>query len=185
MSDAACTYDVDEEYRLVSVDGGFAEFAATNGAPELQPPACLGRSVMASIADPTTAHVYRHLFDVARREERPVEVDIRCDSPTERRYLKLRIEARSRGYRIRTSATRVEQRPPQAILETHRASAGEPLRMCSWCNRLDAKGRWMPVEEAVSSLRLMERATLPAITHGMCEECYGGLQSTFDLAGGS
>jgi len=183
MSNAACTYDVDEEFRLVSVDGGFAEFAVTNGAPELQPPACLGRSVMTCIADSTTAHVYRKLFDLARREERPVEVDIRCDSPTERRYLKLRLEARSGGYRIRTSPTRVEERPPQVILETHRASAGEPLRMCSWCNRLDADGEWLPVEEAVNALHLMEEATLPPITHGMCEACYGGLQSTFDLAG--
>jgi hypothetical protein len=44
--------------------------------------------------------------------------------------------------------------------------------MCSWCQRVEVKGRWMPVETAVAALGLMAAPTVPAISHGICDACY-------------
>lgn len=43
--------------------------------------------------------------------------------------------------------------------------------MCGWCNRVDAGGAWVEIEEALPRLRLLEYATPPKVTHGMCEGC--------------
>jgi len=34
-----------------------------------------------------------------------------------------------------------------------------------------ANTRWLPVEAAVVALDLMSGPTVPAITHGICEDC--------------
>lgn len=174
---ATLTYDVDDHYRLIAVDAAFATFAVANGAPELQPPACLGHSVLGSIADEGTAQVYKQLFDAVRRTRQAVQFPIRCDSPTQRRFLELRIEPRPVGFRIRTLVTRVERRPAQPLYEHDPRRPGSPLRVCSWCARVDAAGRWRTVEEAVQVLRLFEHPRTPPVTHGMCEQCFEAIQN--------
>jgi hypothetical protein len=49
---------------------------------------------------------------------------------------------------------------------------GAFLRMCAWCKQIDAEGSWLAIEEAVERLRLFDRPTLPAFTHGMCDRCF-------------
>jgi hypothetical protein len=49
--------------------------------------------------------------------------------------------------------------------------------MCSWCQRVRVSGRWVQVEEAVVLLDLMSRTTIPAITHGICEDCQGRIRN--------
>lgn len=39
------------------------------------------------------------------------------------------------------------------------------LRVCSWCRRIDCKGRWMPLEE------FMQQGFDTPTTHGICQEC--------------
>ena len=39
------------------------------------------------------------------------------------------------------------------------------LRVCSWCRRIDYKGRWMPLEE------FMQQGFDTPTTHGICPEC--------------
>jgi hypothetical protein len=48
----------------------------------------------------------------------------------------------------------------------------EFLTLCSWCQRVRVDDRWFLLEDAVAFLRLLERRTLPSISHGMCDLCY-------------
>lgn len=93
-STATCSYELDPDLSLTVVDEGWTQFALENGAPELVPPAPLGRSVLDAISDPTTKLLYREMFTHAATVNRPVSFGIRCDSPEMRRQLLLTITAR-------------------------------------------------------------------------------------------
>lgn len=172
---AACSYELDYALNLVAADEAFATFALANEAPELKPPRCLGRPVLSYVADSTTAHLYRQLFERVRLTSRQVTFPIRCDSPSLRRYLELCIAPRTGGFRIETTVTRIELREELALLDAGRVTDGTLLRMCSWCKKVDADGAWLEVEDAVEALGLFHRTPLPGLSHGMCESCYSDI----------
>ena len=178
---SSCAYECDSEFRVVSVDPAWSEFAVANGAPELVSPGPLGRSLWSYIADPTTAYVFRQLFDKVMATGRSASVPIRCDSPTMRRYLNLTIDRRTGGgVRMTSTVVRLEPRPSVALLEPDRPRDAGMLKMCSWCKRAQLEGEWVEVEELTTALRLFERDTLPQITHGMCDECHAAIAAMID-----
>jgi hypothetical protein len=175
VATASCVYDLDVALHVVAVDEAWAGFAVANGAPDLQPPRCLGKSVLGAIADPTTALVYRRLFDRVQLRAEPVRFGIRCDSPVQRRFLEFEIGPRPGGFRVHSTVVRTEPRHAQELLTSGRFDDGTVLQMCGWCKRVDVAGEWVEVEEAVRRLSLFDRDVLPRVAHTMCEECYSGL----------
>lgn len=172
-----CRYELDASLRLVGVDAAWSAFAAENGAPALQPPGCLGRSIAESIADTATLHIYRQVFDRVRRTGAPMRFGIRCDGPALRRWLELEIRPRGAGFEVESVLVRAEAREPQALLAAPRPDDGTMLSMCSWCKRVSVDQRWLEVEAAVRALGLFEREVLPAITHGICDACFGEMDA--------
>jgi hypothetical protein len=179
-SAAACTYHLDEEFRIVSVDSAWSEFAIANGAPELLPPAPIGRSVWSYISDSTTAQLYLQIFESVRRKGVPLVFPIRCDSPALRRRLDLRVgRATQGGFEVSSAVIEISERPALRLLE--RQATRDPdtmLLMCSWCKNVQTGHGWRPAEEATVLLGLFERATLPEITHGMCPACEETINAT-------
>lgn len=179
LSAPDCVYDLDADHRIVAVSGSWSAFALENGAPELVAPAPLGRSVFTYVADATTTHLYRAVFEAVARSGLPVVLPIRCDAPALRRFLELRVERPPgrTGVRVRSALVRTEARDPVPLLDRTRSRSDQLLRMCSWCKVVEVDGRWCSVEEAVAALRLFERAHLPAITHTMCPACYARMHA--------
>ena len=177
---AACSYELDEQLRLVAVDAAWSHFAVANGADELVPPGPLGRSIFSFMADATTVHLYGQLLERVTSTGTPVEVPLRCDSPVERRFLRLRMEPRQGRIHVSSTVLRTEARPAQALLEPTLERGDAFLRACSWCKRIEVAGSWLEVEEAVARLGLFERAPLPQLTHGMCEPCYETVHDLLD-----
>jgi hypothetical protein len=174
----ACAYELDAELRIRTVDAAWSAFAQANEAPELAEPGPLGRPVLGYIQDATTVHLYRRLFDSVQRTRRPVAFSFRCDGPEVRRFLEMEIRpGDSSGLRLHTRVVRVERRAPNPLLERGARRGGAPLRMCSWCKAVDVEGRWCEVEQAVIALRLFEDEEVPAITHGICPQCYGHIEA--------
>ena len=78
-----------------------------------------------------------------------------------------------------------EARERVSLLDCRQPRNDQFVRMCSWCQRVHANSRWMPVEAAIIELGLMSSPTLPAVTHGICEDCYSKMKaemSTLRLA---
>ena len=169
-------YEIDAALRLTGVNERWCEFARENDAPGLLPPSVLGRPVLAG-SDLTTVHVYRQLFDRVRATAVPVSFGIRCDGPALRRWLKLTIASRGGGFEVQSLLERAEPREAVALLVAPRLDDGSVVHMCSWCKRCDAGGAWLEVEDAVRALGLFEREVLPAISHGMCDDCYRGMEA--------
>lgn len=179
---AACGYDLDVDLKLIAVDDAWSAFAIGNGTPELLPPAPLGRSVLGAISDPTTAQVYRDLYQRVRSTGRPVTFPIRCDSPRLRRYLDISITPRPAGFRMRSTVRRTEPNPGGAVLQGGSPHTGPMLRVCSWCKKVDMDGVWEELEVAVPRLHLLEAGPLPTLTHGICEECLERMEAVVECA---
>lgn len=170
---AACSYQLDADYRLVSVDRAWTAFAVANDAPELVPPGPLGRPIWTFISDSTTKHLYERMLDRVMAGGPPIRVPIRCDAPTLRRFLDLSVARGPAGVIITTTVTRVEPRPAVRLMDREaRRSPGEMLVMCSWCKRIRTPAGWVEAEEAILRLGLFEADALPEITHGMCPQCF-------------
>jgi len=177
-----CSYELDRDLRLVSVDEGWTRFAIENEAPELQPPAVIGTPVIDSMSDPTTKLIYRELFNRTSARSVPITFWIRCDSPRLRRMLELTIvPLEDGGFRIDSVLQRVDPNPGGELLEKHwPRDPSALLRSCSWCKKVNVNNRWYEVEQAVPLLRLFERRQAPLMTHGMCTECHQRMRALLD-----
>jgi hypothetical protein len=109
-----------------------------------------------------------------RGELGSVDLPFRCDGPTVRREMDIRIASQASGRfvvfsaRLRAEKQRDEFQPLLAV-ETPRSE--EMLTMCGWCDRFLVDGEWVEVEEGVARLGLFQLPAMPAIGHGVCPDC--------------
>lgn len=167
-------YHLDDELRIVEVNEAWNAFARANGAPELAGPACLGQSVLACITDPTTAQLYLRLFEWVRGTGEPVEVPFRCDAPELRRFMRLRVEAEPRGFRLQARLLRTEIRTPASLEAGARRRPDPPstvVHMCSWCKSVQVASLWCEIEDAIRELRLFDHEHSMGITYVICPMC--------------
>jgi hypothetical protein len=170
---AACSYELDNEFRIISVDPAWTQFAVANGAPDLVPPAPYGRSVWTYLSDSTTAHLWIAVFQKVIKTGTPIAVPIRCDAPGVRRYLDLLVSPRPIcGVRVTSTVARLEPRADEPLLDADVPRTSELLKMCSWCKRIRLPAGWMDIEAAARVNGIFERGGLPEISHGMCPKCF-------------
>lgn len=175
--DGSLSYVVDDRLRLAGLDRAWDEFAIANGAPELVAPAPIGQPVTKFIADETTAQIYSALFARVASSGRPIAYTIRCDAPTLRRELAMTVSPIDAGFSVRSVVVRAERREP-VTLSAASADADDFIKSCGWCKRMDARGRWVEIEEAVQLLALFDRPRLPAMSHGICPTCLRRMEET-------
>ena len=177
-SDDEIHYRLNDRDEIVFVNEAWNAFASANSGEHLTAPHVLGRPLWEFIVDRTTRALYKDIL--ARvRSGRSVRFRLRCDSPEYRRLLEMEV---SHGlddvtdFRVRTLSQNARERQP--LLDTDRPHSEELLRVCGWCRKVHAGGRWVEVEEAVSLLGLFVRPLLPDVTHGICEDCYERMVAT-------
>ncbi len=167
-----CAYTVDADNVLIAVGGSWDRFARENGASELAEPAPLGRPLFEFIADRTTSQLYHQVLAQVRARKERQAFDIRCDSPRMRRFLRLTfVPAPLRAVAVESELLREEPRAAVALLVRGGARSSEVLESCSWCERVSVEGEWYDIEEAVARLRSFENDDLPALSHGICDDC--------------
>ncbi len=164
---APVIYRIDRHDTIVSVNEAWREFANANGVPALADEA-LECSVWDFITGMEVSFLWREILARARNG-RVLSFPYRCDSPTQRRRLIMRVVPLPEGaLEFVSSVSRIEHRDPMALLSAHYGD-GAAIRSCSWCRRFDAGG-FVEVEEAVARLGLLEQDMRP-ITHTICETC--------------
>lgn len=175
-------YHIDSQNCIIAFNDAWRAFAVENGAPELANDAVIGQPLWRYITNPETVHLYQRLLQSVRADRRPIRVPFRCDAPSLRRFMELEMAAEDNdGVRFSVVTLRLEARPPVVLLDAALARSGGMLRMCSWCKQIElGEGAWVEVEEAVRRLRLFDHATLPHITHGMCDACFARLYPKAD-----
>jgi hypothetical protein len=164
-------YWIDAQDRIVTVNEDWTRFARENDGDDLIGGKIVGKSLWVFVADTTLAALYKELLALARTGK-PVRFAYRCDAPAFRRLFAMRINLEGPASVEFASTLRwQEARPPVALLDCHQLRNREFVRVCSWCQRIFAGGKWLSAEAAVEALGLMEADTMPALTHGICEKC--------------
>lgn len=166
-------FQVDARNRISFVDPGWLSFASENQAAELTESAVVGQSLWDYIQGVEIRHLYELIFREVRANGREIEIPFRCDSPTRRRFMRLRVVPLEAGeLSIVSLLVREEERPHVALLDAQAPHADAFVTICSWCKRVNAnKDRWIEVEAATSELDLLGSEPPPRLTHGVCPSC--------------
>jgi len=166
-------YRITPDDLIEFVNDAWIRFAEENGTPTL-PQAVIGTSLWEHISGHEVVHLSMQLVAKIRQTKTEVSVPFRCDSPSMRRFMRMKIVPLAQG-RIEfcTWVEREEpfQEPILLLDPCATKSPAELVRMCAWCKKIDKHGCWLEVEDAIEQLRLFDRLTLPAITHGICDAC--------------
>lgn len=165
-------YVIDATDHLRELSPNWNRFAAENGAPNLSAEALVGRSLWEFVGDAETVALYRLLLERARTGAQ-VSFPLRCDSPTERRFLQMSLFGRPDGsVEIVSETRRCEIREALALNNYLTAeSNSETLMVCSWCEKVSTAAGWQEIEAAVTTLRLFDGPPPTGISHGICPTC--------------
>ncbi len=169
-TDTIC-YWIDAQDRIVEVNESWSKFALENGGEALTGNRILGLNLWSCMADSTQRELYRQLATLAR-QGRPVRFTYRCDAPRFCRLFEMQIHEEKNNLLKFTSTLKwQESRAAVPLLDSQVARNLDFVRVCSWCQRIAVGSQWLPVEAAVEAMGLMQAPTLPALTHGICEDC--------------
>lgn len=175
-------YRVGPDDRIRLVSDAWLSFAIANGAPELTRQAVVGRSLWSFIDGIETRHLYQLIFASSRTRRREIAIPFRCDAPTRRRHMELRITPLADGgLDLCPRIVREEPHAYVALLDPAAPRSDYLVRICSWCKRVHVEpGGWVAADEAVRRLDLFDSSPLPGLTHGVCDRCAADLAETFE-----
>ena len=161
------SYRLDARDCVASVDSDWLDF---NGKPSGRRPPI---SFWDYISGYEVRHLFKMMFDTARDKHREVSVPFRCDTPTARRFMELKIEPLDEGgLSITGELVHKETRDQVDLLADVERDPERFLEICSWCKRVVLGGdNWVEVEDAVRELGLMSDTSMPTLTHGICFDC--------------
>lgn len=165
-------YRVDAGNQLTWVNDAWENFALENGGEAVLTKRIIGRNLLVAISGLEVRSIYMAIL-VRVRNGNTVQFDYRCDSPEKRRKFAMTVRPLARGgVEFESALLHEEVRPAVAFLDSQATRLPSMVQICSWCQNIAvAEGQWLPVEEAVAELHLMEAEKFPGIYHGICDEC--------------
>lgn len=180
--ESTVVYTVDASDQIIRVNDAWTSFASHNDGEALLPQHIIGKSLWDYLTDDSTRQIYRRLVSRVRGGAGPAQFAFRCDSPSARRLLEMNIVADADdSVTFVVDPLIIEDRAPVLLLDPHATRSQAIVRLCAWCKRLPgADGRWMEVEEGLSTLGVFESHPMPTISHGICEECQSALLRSLD-----
>ena len=177
------TYSVDANNIIQGVSDNFISFAHENMEIEIDNDIFVGRSIYKFMAGVEVKHLYELLIHHVRSTTKEVIVPFRCDSPSLRRYMELRITCLAADeVQFESTLVREESRDPVKLLDYAETNSEELLRMCSWCKRVSIDEMWVELEVSIQKLGLFNEAPFPLITHGICEQCLENVKAEMTMA---
>lgn len=170
-------YQIDQDDLLVYFNDQWDLFANANNGLGVSSQRIYKKSIWDFIHDAETRHLHETLLKRVRSHKAILHLPFRCDAPDLRRYMEMSISLlphRNVEYRCRTIKT--ESREAVAISAAGIMRDGPFLRMCSWCKKIDVgNDTWLEIEDAIKFLGFFSGASLPQISHTMCDSCMGDL----------
>jgi len=166
-------YRVEPDMRIGWTSANWDRFARENGAPELTDGRVLGHPLWEYIEGDGTRAVYAAVIEWVRATGREIVLPFRCDSPDVRRFMELRMKpSPKQELEVVAELLREEPRSYVGLLDPRRPRAGEAIRICSFCKRVEIRGsEWLEVEDATTALELSDDAPYPPLDHSVCPDC--------------
>lgn len=165
-------YQVDSADLLQSVDAAWLTFAQENLAAEMVKPKILGKPIWSFFSGYQVEEIYGSLFRRVRSNQKKIALPFRCDSPTERRMMELRLSPLEQGgINLESAILHSERRRAVQLFELCVPRSHEFVVVCSWCKKVRVAESWLEVEVAVERLGLFHVAAFPQLSHGVCKPC--------------
>jgi hypothetical protein len=183
MNEDLFIYRIDNRDIIVSVSHNWETFARANGwDSECSPENVVGHLLWAFIQDFGTRHLYKELFQRVRTGTPTGPIPFRCDSPQERRFLKLLLSPLPEGQvEIISTIVRTERRDPVRLLDKNMSRSSDFVRICSMCKKIwNRLNKWVEIEEGLAQLKPFEADEMPRLTHGLCPDCYQIIMADLD-----
>ena len=167
-------YEIDRDDTLIYLNTTWNDFALENESASIISDHVLGKNILDFICNSETRHIHTQLMEKVRCQERPLEVPFRCDSPSLRRFMQMKITPLvDNGIQYRCQLLKAEQRQVTPVLFTQIDDQHPLLRMCSWCKKVDiGNDQWAEIEIAVDKLKLFNSPQMQQITHTICSLCF-------------
>jgi len=170
-------YEVDPDDAIVSVNEGFVGFANENGWA-IQRGDVVGTSLWDHVSGDRVRELHRALLSAVRASVSPLSLPMRCDSPTERRWLSVVFTPLEMGgIGFASQIDRTEERPYQPLLDPsiEPAATDAVLSVCAWCARVRYGGVWSDIDDVAARLGIDDAAQVPRLSHGICGRCEAAL----------
>ena len=166
-------YAIDARDTIDFVNEDWDAFALHNAGASIVRSRVLGRSIWDFMDDAPTEEFYRMLFDRVRDGRSNIQFGFRCDSDTERRFLRMEIAcANERRIDFSVTPIAVETRPSSKLFSDRADRSDQLVSVCSWCKRVRCSdGSWREIEQAMPLIQPFRGNEVPSITHGMCADC--------------
>lgn len=175
-TDDIITYSIDHRDVITAVGENWDRFALANAGATATSAHILHKPLWNFIADPTTIELYQTILKQVRLGQ-SVRFTLRCDSPTCRRLLEMRIESHpGKTVCFHTRTLSLTERTAQPLLDPDQARSQELIRRCSWCNKVAVGPTWLELEDALAQKHIFHKPALPDITHVICKPCFNHLK---------
>ncbi len=160
---------VDQDNLIVRVNSAWDCFARDNDGAHLANDAVLGFNLLDSITGKTSQNFTLALLELARRREREICFDYRCDSPRLRRFMRAHLSSDSSGAVHFSHQHLYSETFPHLVVFQTAAQRGRGTTIrCSLCNHVRHDGLWK-LPEYVSQ-QVFDGREVPVI-YGVCPSC--------------
>lgn len=167
-----CCYEVDAADRIVSVGGLWTSFAESNGGQALTHRAVVGTLLWDHVHGLENRLVFKQVMDAVRDSRTCVEMSFRCDSPTCRRDMKLRIKpGKNGGCRFATTLVATRKRAHIPFIDALAPHGRQCVLVCNWCMSIELGGAWEDVDKAWSLREIPHAEPTPQPVFTICPAC--------------
>jgi hypothetical protein len=159
-------YRLDDKDRIVEVGAAWNDMAVANGGEAAIAEKIIGSNIFDHISGHFTRQFFRDFIDQARTGA-PTERAYRCDSPVEKRQMKMLVRLEDeRSLLVDHETIKVETIAPSLTLRNAVEARNAVLR-CSICARLRLKGGevWREAEVVAQEYRSLR------VVHTVCVSC--------------
>lgn len=175
-TDDIITYSVDHRDMITAVGENWDRFALANAGGTATSAHVLHKPLWDFISDPTTIELYQTILKQVRRGQ-SFRFTLRCDSPSCRRLLEMRLESRpGKAVFFHSRTLSLTERTAQLLLDPGEGRSNELIRRCSWCNKVAVGPSWLELEDAIVQKHIFHKPSLPDITHVICKPCFNHLK---------
>lgn len=169
------SYWIDLSEVIVDVSADWELFARDNGGNGLDARQVIGRNLLGFVHGDVSRMFVRTLVQSARLQRRPMIRPYRCDSPTTRRYMEMRLSLDDSGllrWDHRTVRTEPMRHPLFFTTQQQGKALGRAGRIvrCSMCNRVKLGSNWGEGDQVIENCAQDSEIL---VIYGVCPDCLG------------
>ncbi|ATX82724.1 hypothetical protein Ga0123462_1882 [Mariprofundus ferrinatatus] len=164
---------IDKNNIIKHVNDAWLDFANSCNSLLANKSKVLDKPLFTFIDGEMVKNLYLNILLRVRSSEKAFVYKFRCDSPSVRRLLEMKISPLDKQDILFTSCIiKSEHREPVSMLDCSLPRNNEVVFICSICKKIELDcHEWIEIEEALSKDDLFCRDGIPQIANGLCPDC--------------